>query len=164
MDETPRFRFPFILPGQAQKELYHNEALTIIDMALHAAVEEGPRADPPVAPLPGQTWIVAAGGSGEWAGKADFLALWTESGWRFLAPQAGMSVLNRALGYWIHYDGSGWATNGLPVASLVIGGEQVVGPRQPSILSPSGGTIIDQEARTAIAALIATLISHGLTD
>jgi hypothetical protein len=26
-DTTPRFALPFILPGQAQKELFHNEAL-----------------------------------------------------------------------------------------------------------------------------------------
>ena len=51
-----------------------------------------------------------------------------------------------------------------PVAALLIGGEQVVGPRQPDIPSPSGGTTIDAEARAAIGLLIVTLKSHGLID
>lgn len=164
MNETPRLRLPFILPGQAQKELYHNEALTIIDLALQAAVEEGPRADPPATPLPGESWIVAPAGSGEWAGKDGFLASWTEGGWRFLAPSGGMSVWNKSLGHWTHYDGAQWTEAGLPVASLIIDGEQVVGPRQPPIASPVGGTVIDQEARMAITSLIAVLMSHGLIE
>ena len=39
-----------------------------------------------------------------------------------------------------------------------------VGARLPAVASPSGGTTIDTEARAAIAALIATLKSHGLTE
>ncbi len=38
-EETPRFELAFIIPGQAQKELFHNEALTTIDLLLQAAVE-----------------------------------------------------------------------------------------------------------------------------
>jgi hypothetical protein len=46
----------------------------------------------------------------------------------------------------------------------VIDGQQVVGPRLPDVPSPSGGTIIDAEARAAVDALIATLKSHGLIE
>jgi hypothetical protein len=38
----------------------------------------------------------------------------------------------------------------------------VVGARQPPVPSPSGGTIIDAEARVAIAQISAALMSHGL--
>jgi hypothetical protein len=54
--------------------------------------------------------------------------------------------------------------DGWPVAALTIGGEQVVGPRQADVPSPSGGTTFDPEARSAIGVLIATLKSHGLID
>lgn len=164
MSETPRVRLPFILPGQAQKELYHNEALTIIDMALQASVEEEPRADPPPQPLPGRGWIVAADATGDWAGHTGSLAFWTEFGWRYLIPPAGMSVWVKSLGHWIHYDGSSWNVTGMPAASLLVEGKQVVGARQPSITTPSGGSVIDLEARAAVSAIIATLMSHGLID
>ena len=84
--------------------------------------------------------------------------------WRFTAPVPGMLTWDRAQSYWRHWSGTAWAGGFLPASALHIGGAQVVGPRHPSIASPSGGTTIDSEARTAIAAVIATLMSHGLID
>jgi hypothetical protein len=165
MTETSgRFALPFILPGQAQKEAYHNEALALVDAALHACVEEGPLATPPATPAAGQSWIVAAGATGAWAGKADSLACWTAGGWRFVAPVPGMAAWNLDLGCWITWSGAGWSGGELPATALIIGGQQVVGPRLPDVPSPSGGTTIDAEARAAVDALIATLKSHGLIE
>jgi hypothetical protein len=165
MSESARFKLPYILAGQAQKELFHNEALATLDAALHAAVEEGaPRAEPPLAPGAGQAWIVAGSGAGEWSGKGQQVAVWTEGGWRFVAPVAGMLVWDKAAGHWLHFDGLAWRGGELPAAAIVVGGQQVVGTRQPHVPSPSGGTIIDEEARAAIEAVIATLMSHGLIE
>jgi len=163
-DSSARFALPFILPGQAQKEAYHNEALALIDAALHACVEQGPLATPPAAPAEGHSWIVAAGATGAWAGEDDRLACRTGGGWRFVAPVPGMLVWNKADGLWLHWTGSGWSDGSLPAAALVIAGQQVVGPRLPDVPSPSGGTTIDAEARASVDALIATLKSHGLID
>lgn len=163
-DTTPRFALPLLIPGQAQKELYHNESLLALDIALHAAVEGDPLADPPDSPARGSSWIVGTAATGNWTGEDGKLACWTDGGWRFVAPIAGMAVWNTSAGYWIRYDGTAWNDGALSVAVLTIGGQQVVGARQPAIASPSGGTTIDTEARAAIDALIATLISHGLTD
>jgi hypothetical protein len=52
----------------------------------------------------------------------------------------------------------------LACSGIVVGGERVVGARQPAVPSPSGGTVIDVEARAALAALTAALMSHGLID
>ena len=165
MTETSaRFALPFILPGQAQKEAYHNEALTLLDAALHASVEDDPAADPPSDPEIGQSWIVGEDATGDWAGKDGSLAAWTSGGWRFVPPIPGMMVWNKAINCWAHWTGTAWSDGSLPAAAIVIGGEQVVGPRLPDVPSPSGGTTIDAEARAALDAVIATLRSHGLID
>jgi hypothetical protein len=163
-DATARLALPFILPGQAQKELFHNEALTLIDGLLHAAVEGSPLAAPPPAPAAGQCWVVAAAASGAWSGRDHFLASYTEGGWRFSAPVAGMLVWSKAAGHWLHWNGTGWSSGSLPASGLVVAGQQVVGARQPAVPTPSGGTIIDVEARAAITSLIVTLRSHGLIE
>ena len=163
MSFSPRFGLPYLLPGQAQKEVFHNEALAVLDCALHACVEDV-LADPPANPELGQAWIVDAGPTGAWADRANQIAGLTEGGWRFLAATAGMIVWNKAAGHWTHWTGSGWAEGSWPVASLTIGGVQVVGERLPDVPSPSGGTIIDAEARASIGQLIATLKSHGLIE
>ena len=126
---TDRFQLPFILPGQAQKELFHNEALARLDAALHPAVEEAPLAVVPGAPVPGQSWIVTDGATGAWAGKDGQLATFTESGWRFIAPQPGMAAWNKQVGLWLIYDGTLWSEGALPAAALIVNGQQVVGPR-----------------------------------
>lgn len=163
-DGTARFALPFILPGQAQKELFHNEALALLDGLVQAAVEEEPIAEPPANPLPGQCWIAAAAASGAWTGSDHALAVWTQSGWRFAAPVPGMLVWNRAAGLWLHWTGASWSDGRLPAAAIFVGGQKVVGERQPTVPSPSGGTTIDAEGRTAIDAVIVALRSHGLIE
>ena len=165
MSETRgRCAFPLIQPGQAQKELFHNEALALIDAGLHPAVEGAPLAVPPAAPAVGDSWLVAAGGTGAWAGRDGCLAAWTSGGWRFVPPQPGMCVWDKAAGFERRWTGSGWNAGEAVAAKIVIAGQQVVGPRQPNVPSPSGGTIIDVEARAAVDAITVALKSHGLID
>lgn len=163
-DNTARFALPYIFPGQAQKEQFHNEALLLADGLLHPAIEDGPVATPPPSPQRGQAWVVAAQPTGAWAGQADKLAIWSESGWRFVAPVAGMQVWKKPASFHLRWSGTAWIAGDVTGAKLSIGGVQVVGPRQPAVASPSGGTIIDAEARTAIGAVIVALRSHGLID
>ena len=92
------------------------------------------------------------------------LAMWSEGGWRFVAPSAGTSAWNKADGVPLLWDGGQWRTGELVCAGVEVGGLRVVGPRQPAVPSPSGGTIIDVEARAAIDALTAALMSHGLIE
>ena len=163
-DASPRFSLPFILPGQAQKELFHNEALVIVDTLLHTAVESNALASPPPAPLPGRSWIVADAATGAWTGRAGEIATWTEGGWRFIAPADGLAVWDKATATRLHWTGTSWSSGELSATKIVVAGLQVVGARQPAVPSPSGGTIIDAEARGALAAVIVALRSHGLID
>ncbi len=165
MDEaSARYGFPFILPGQAQKELFHNEALAGIDAALHPSVEGGPTENPPITPGAGQSWLVAPNAVGAWTGKGGMLAAWTSSGWRYVSPQAGMCVWDKAAAIYRRWTGSLWTAGEVSASAVHVGGVQVVGPRQPAVPGPSGGAVIDQEARTTIASLIVALRSHGLIE
>lgn len=161
---STRFELPFILPGQAQKELFHNEALALIDAALHPAVEGAPLDQPPSAPIAGQIWLVGASPSGAWADRQGQLAVWTEGGWRFVVPQIGMCVWDKEAGWHRRWTGTGWNGGEVSGSALRVNGDQVVGPRRPGIASPSGGSIIDQEARAAVDAIIVALRSHGLIE
>jgi hypothetical protein len=163
-ESTPRFGLPFILPGQAQKELFHNEALTLLDAAMHCEVESSGGGEPPADPAEGACWIVGAAPGGAWAGHANAIAMWTASGWRFVVPPVGMTVRDRAADLVRRFDGSGWSDGAVQGSRFEVDGRQVVGNRQPAVPSPSGGTIIDAEARLAIAALTEALVQHGLID
>lgn len=140
---TPRFSLPLLALAQAQKEVTHNEALTLIDALIHAAVEDGPLNAPPPGPGEGQCWLVGAAPSGAWAGKVGAIALWSAGGWRFAAARVGMRATRLTDGAWLRFDGSAWI-------------------EPATIASPTGGAIVDSEARSAIFALILLLDAQGL--
>ena len=140
---TARLALPLLAMAQAQKEVTHNEALTLLDLLVQPVVEAGPLAAPPPSPVAGQGWIVGAGATGDWSGREGALALWTAGGWRFVAPSAGMRTLRLSDESWLRFDGGGWI-------------------EPATVASPAGGATIDSEARAAIAALILALVGHGL--
>jgi len=162
-DATARFALPFIAPGQAQKELFHNEALMRIDAALQPTVEAIAQDDPPAAPTVGQCWVVGAAPTGAWAGQGGTIAAWSDGGWRFVAPLAGTTAWSRADGLFARYDGNRWILGEIVGSRVIVGGVQVVGMQQAAIAAPTGGSVIDVEARATLSAIIAVLKSHGLT-
>jgi hypothetical protein len=163
-DSTARFALPLIQPGQAQKELYHNEALAALDGALHPAAETSGENVPPPSPEPGQAWIVGVSPTGGWSGKADRLALWTEGGWRFVDPVAGMRIWIIGDGLHAQWNGSAWIPGEVIGESLKLGGQQVVGPREAAIADVAGGGTVDAEARATIGSILQVLRDHGLIE
>ena len=127
--------------GQPQKEFYYNEAITLADILLHAAVE-GEANDPPAAPVEGECWIVGTQPTGEWADNAGDLASFQNGQWVYAAPRDGLRVRDTSAGYERRYD-QGWQV-------------------PSSVESPAGGTTIDTEARAAITALIDALVAAGI--
>jgi hypothetical protein len=140
---SPRFGLPLLSVGQAQKEVTHNEALMLIDALVHCRCEAGPQIAPPAAPSPGQSWIVDVGATDEWIGQDKAIALWSDGGWRFIAPRVAMRCVRLSDGKVLRFDGDSW-----------------VAP--PILALPAGGTTVDSTARDAIAALIGALSDHGL--
>lgn len=162
MTSTPRFALPFLEPGQAQKEVFHNEALQTIDVIAGAAVEEPPRASPPPTPAVGNCYIVAASATDAWVGQAGKLAAFTSGGWRFIAPVEGLSVHVRSAAVDALYRGGAWEIGELRGSRLLVDGQQVVAGRTAAIANPAGGTVTDAEARSAITLILAALRQHGL--
>lgn len=135
--------FPLLAAGQAQKEITHNEALTLADALISGAVEAGPLNAPPSAPTSGQMWIVGDNPSGSWAQAAGQLALWTQGGWRFLSPHPGQRLWDKTSGRFIWYRESAWT--------------QTV-----TLNQVTGGTVVDTEAREALVTIRNLLISLGV--
>lgn len=138
---TARFELPLLFAGQAQKEGYVNEMAARIDALLHLAVE-AELAVPPAAPGDGQAWLIAAAASGEWNGKMGQIAARQAGNWLYFNPRHGMRLFNRTTGQFIQFTGA-WAVPSRPAA-------------------PSGGAVVDAEARAAIAALLSSLTSAGI--
>lgn len=158
---TDRLALPLLDAGQAQKEIYHNEALVRLDLLVQAAAEALGLNVAPTDPAPGQCWIVGTAPEGSWSGHAGEIAGWTEGGWRFVAPREGMRLwLGHDAGNAIFRNGE-WHS-GEAHGRLVVEGQQVVGAQMPEIAEPEGGTVVDAPARAAISAVIVALRAHGL--
>jgi hypothetical protein len=141
---SARHQFPFLAVGQAQKEMTHNEALLLIDALLHPSVQTELQA-PPAANTEtdnGKSWLIGAAPTGAWAGKAGQIAHWTGGSWRYLGPKEGMRIWNIAVQSEMHFINGLWSI-------------------MSAIAAPSGGAVIDVEARSAIAAILQMLRSSG---
>ena len=162
MSATYRLALPHILPGQAQKELFHNEALQALDLIVAAAVEGPPRSAPPAAPPIGSCYIIGASPSGAWAGHAGCLAGMTAAGWRFVVPIEGFAAFVRSSGLTAMYRAGGWETGTIRAERVEIGGQQVLGAQSSAISAPTSGSVIDVEARAVVTAILSALRLHGL--
>lgn len=138
---SPRFSLPFLFAAQAQREFYVNEALARLDALLHPVVQ-GIANDPPLSPQEGECWIVGPDPTGEWAGHPDAIATMQSGNWLLIEATTGLQVYNQSSTQCARYD-SGWLSASTPA-------------------NPTGGSVQDLEARTAISGLIAALVSAGI--
>ena len=162
MTKSARIGLPLIQPGQIDKAVTHNEALAILDVAVAAAVDGMLANSPPASPTSGSCYIVGSNPQGEWAGHPLALAGYTDGGWRFVEAADGLSALDKATGEIVTCRNGSWEAGHVHASKLSVGGNQVVGARQAAVPDPSGGTIVDAEARGAIAAILVRLRQHGL--
>lgn len=89
---TPNLGLPFILQGQAQKEVTHNEALIRLDALVHGSVRSRTLVTPPPSPANGERWIVPTGATGAWAGQVGRIAHWAVNAWAFYVAVEGWRV------------------------------------------------------------------------
>lgn len=163
-DRSARWALPLLQPGQAQKEMVHNEALARLDLLAQASALAAGVDTPPAAPDVGDCWIVGDTPTGVWAGQPRCLAGWTANGWRFVTPVEGMTVWVNGSGLAARFVDGEWAIGNIAASAVTIAGNQVLGDRQPAIADPAGGSVADVESRAALASILGTLRSHGLIE
>jgi len=147
-NNTVRFELPLIAVNQAQKDVTHNEAVTMLDVLSHLLVQSRGLTQPPATPAIGDAWIVGFGGVNEWQGRDGDIAFWTSGGWRFIPANEGAQawVLDEQIS--LRYLQGSWS--------------KLLAIPQPMIADPVGGTVVDQEARAAVVNVLNALRSHGL--
>lgn len=89
MTTSTHLKLPFILPAQAGKHITHNEAIAALDTLAQLAVIDRDLATPPLAPEPGDRYVVGPYPTDEWTSKADQVAAWDGAAWQFHVPQPG---------------------------------------------------------------------------
>lgn len=78
----------------------------------------------PGSPTVGDSYIVAAGGTGDWAGKDKQIASWTARGWVFIAPSVYDAAYVIDEGVFYHYSAGAVWTSGLP--AITIGADTIL--------------------------------------
>jgi hypothetical protein len=149
-DSSARFGLPYLLAGQGQKDVTHNEAITMLDFLVQPTVKSRVYATPPIDPSVGEAWLVDSIATGPWFGMEGRIAAYTAGGWRFLSVAEGMQLWVEDELKAIRFTGADWIVIppfGAPAAAVDL---------------PVGGAVVDQEARASIVAILERLNAIGL--
>ncbi len=108
MSDTPLTGLPLLAASQAQKHVTHNEALLRLDALVHLAVLSRALAAPPVLPVDGDRYLVAASATGDWLGHDGQLAFREAGAWGFAIPKTGWRLWVAAESLFLLFDGAAW--------------------------------------------------------
>jgi hypothetical protein len=139
--ETSILHLPLLIPGQAQKEFFVNKALVILDSLQPQALVASQSA-PPADATEGGCYRVTEPAVQEWEGCEDHIAVWIGGDWHFIAPHEGMKMFDRGAGQSLIFRKSWHAAAPVTV--------------------PTGGTVVDLDARAAIGQLLDALRVTGI--
>ena len=114
---SARFRLPYIMPGQAQKHVTHNEALRALDALLHMSVISRDVAAPPSTVNEGDFYVIGASPSGVFSDYANHIAGFVDGAWMFYPPIQGLIVNIEEEAICLIWRGAAWAefSSGAPI-------------------------------------------------
>ena len=147
MEQTANLQLPYIMPSQAQKHVTHNEAVRALDALVQLAVLDRDLSTPPGSPAEGDRYLVAAGGSGAWAGKDGKIAAWQDGAWAFLIPRIGWLIWAADEARLLSFDGAAWidaAVHSVNPALLVGVNATADATNRLAVKSPA--SLFDQES------------------
>ena len=104
--KTPLLGMDYLMPEQAQKHVTINDALRRLDGLVQLSVIDRSRTAPPSDPQNGDRYLIAANATGAWQRHDAKLALYEDTGWAFIAPQAGWSLWDAADEVLLVFDGT----------------------------------------------------------
>jgi hypothetical protein len=87
---STRFQLPYIMPGQAQKHVTHNEVIRALDALLHVSAVSREVESVPTDPMEGESYILSAAPQDAFEGHAKKLAHFIDGGWMFHSPVQGL--------------------------------------------------------------------------
>ena len=108
MTDSTHLKLPYILPGQAQKHITHNEAIAALDTLTQLAVLDRDLNAPPGSPDVNMRYIVGPTPSGAWAGKSNQVAAWDGATWLFHVPEPGWLAFVLDENGLLAWGGSAW--------------------------------------------------------
>jgi Protein of unknown function (DUF2793) len=105
---SQNLNLPYIAPAQAQKHVTHNEALRALDAIVQLSLVSKFQTTPPVTPIEGSRYFVAAPATNEWAGQDGLLAAYQDGAWGFYTPQIGWQAWVEDESVLQIWDGAAW--------------------------------------------------------
>jgi len=108
MTNSNNLAFALIASNQSQKEVTANVALVQIDAILNVGVIDLDLATPPGSPAEGDLYIVAAGGTGDWATHDGDVTYFSNGAWVFIDPNAGFTLWVTDENTLYTFDGANW--------------------------------------------------------
>ena len=155
-DATPLLALPLLAAAQAQKHVTHNEALLLLDAALHVHLLALDATDPPQGPAEGDRYALGPEPTGAWAGRGGTVAVWTLNGWRFVRPRRGWTARLGDGAEPLFHDGTRWQADG--------GGSGGGGGGAPERVARLGVNAEADDANLLTVASAATLFNHDGAD
>jgi hypothetical protein len=108
MTDSTHLNLPYIMPGQAQKHITHNEAIAALDILTQLAVLDRDLNDPPAIPDVNMRYIVGSAPTGDWTGKSGSIASWSGAAWEFRAPRPGWLAFVLDENGLVAWNGTAW--------------------------------------------------------
>ena len=89
MSLSPNLSLPYLLQNQAQKHVTYNEALRTLDTITQIVVQNRSRTGPAPSPTEGESYIPAAGASGDWQNWTGNIVTFQDGAWISYSPRPG---------------------------------------------------------------------------
>lgn len=114
MVDSPRFGFSYLEEGETVPSQVVNEMMERVESgAGHFIIEDRDENDPSgLAATAGQAWIVATGGTGDWASHDGDIAYRLNTDWIFIDVQEGFTAYVKDEDVWVGRNSSAWVVLG----------------------------------------------------